>query len=125
MSKLNVYKRSMYACATLVMALWLLLGHADEDISLILANEPPRLRLLLENAIEIEQSDSNSNNMWQAATLYCEASRFGSLEAQYRLGLLYNAGKGVPKNHKVATTLFSIAARQGHALAIEMLNNPD
>ena len=122
MCRANVYKKWKWACAALVFALWPLLSHADKDSSAsYLADEPPRVRALLEKAKKIELSVSNSNNMWRAATLYCEASRFGSLEAQYRLGLLYASGRGVPENREIAATLFSSAAQQGHALAFDML----
>lgn len=62
-----------------------------------------------------------SNSYWQAAKLYCEASRLGVIEAQYRLGVLYAFGKGVPKNRDYAATLFAIASQQGHPQATEML----
>jgi soluble lytic murein transglycosylase-like protein len=58
---------------------------------------------------------------WEAAGLYCAAARNGSIEAQYRLGMLYAFGEGVPANRKMAATLFSGAAGQGHAQALAML----
>lgn len=58
---------------------------------------------------------------WEAASLYCKASRQGSIEGQYRLAMLYAYGKGVPKNRAYAATLFSIASRQGHLEASNML----
>ena len=61
------------------------------------------------------------NDYWEAASLYCKASRQGSIEAQYRLAMLYAYGKGVPKNRAYAATLFSIASQQGHNEAFNML----
>jgi TPR repeat protein len=98
-----------------------LLSYADKDCAEFLVNEPPRVQALLKKAMEIESSAGNSDNKRRAATLYCEASRSGSIEAQYRLGLLYVAGNGVPRNREFAAALFSIAAQHGHALAFDML----
>lgn len=58
---------------------------------------------------------------WGAANLYCTASRLGSAEAQYRLGMQYAFGKGVPENREQAAALFHIAAHQGHYQAQNML----
>ena len=114
-------KKWMCACAALVFALLPLPVYAgDEDVA-ELADEPPQIRALLEKAVALEQSVSDSNEMKQAATLYCRASRLGSIEAQYRLGLLYTLGMGVPENLTYAASLFSQAARQGHAHAQDML----
>lgn len=45
----------------------------------------------------------------------------GSIEAQYRLGMLYAFGRGVPESRDMAASLFSVAAAQGHAEAQNML----
>lgn len=45
----------------------------------------------------------------------------GSTEAQYRLGMLYAFGKGVPESRPLAASLFSVAASQGHMEAQNML----
>lgn len=87
-----------------------------------LAAEAPQVRLILEQAIKLEMAVEDSNGMWQAAKLYCEASLFGSTEAQYRLGVLYAFGRGVPENRAFAAALFSLAAHQGHAQARDMLD---
>lgn len=119
--KAGVYKKWGWAYATLMFALWPLPNHAEEEYLSVLTDEPPHVRTLLEKAMKIELSSSNSNKMWRAATLYCEASRFGSIEAQYRLGMLYTFGRGVPENRVFAAALFSQAAQQGHAQAVDML----
>ena len=85
------------------------------------ANEPPRVRSLLERALTFERSPDEQKGEWQAATLYCEASRLGSAEGQYRLGMLYAFGKGVPESRALAASLFSLAASQGHFEAQNML----
>jgi TPR repeat protein len=106
------------ACAALLFALFPLTNHA-QDIGL--ATEAPQVRALLNEAMMLERSINNPAKIRRAASLYCKASRLGSTEAQYRLGLLYLSGKGVPKNRDFASVLFSQAAQQGHARALDML----
>lgn len=86
-----------------------------------MAADPPQVRLIMEQAVKLELTVEDSNGMWQAAALYCEASRLGSTEAQYRLGVLYAFGRGVPSNPAYAAALFSMAAQQGHLQASDML----
>jgi hypothetical protein len=81
----------------------------------------PRLTALFVKASEYESSAESHDDFWQAAAIYCEASRLGSTEAQYRLGMLYAFGKGVPENRDYAATMFSMASRQGHRKAFDML----
>lgn len=88
----------------------------------VLELEPPAVRRLLEQANLLETGTDSDENEWRAASLYCEASRLGSIEGQYRLGMLYAFGKGVPESRKLAATLFSQASSQGHAEANKMLD---
>ncbi len=88
----------------------------------VLNHEPPAVRLLIERANILEVGVEDDETEWQAASLYCEASRLGSTEGQYRLGMLYAFGKGVPANRKLAASLFSQASSQGHAEANKMLD---
>lgn len=85
------------------------------------SNESPAAQHLLERAVNVERDDTVADGDWQAAGLYCEASRLGSAEAQYRLGMLYAFGKGVPKSRALGASLFSLAAAHGHAEAQGML----
>jgi soluble lytic murein transglycosylase-like protein len=78
--------------------------------------EAPVLTESLAAAAKLESQDA-----WEAAALYCAVARKGSTEAQYRLGMLYAFGEGVPENRKMAATLFSSAAEQGHVRAQVML----
>lgn len=80
-----------------------------------------KLDELLMKAANYESNAGSHDDYWQAATIYCEASKLGSIEAQYRLGMLYAFGKGVPENRAFAASLFSLASRQGHAKAFDML----
>ncbi len=79
------------------------------------------VRSLLEEAQHLERDSDDPNAPWQAAAKYCEASRLGSTEAQYRLGIVYAFGRGVPESREMAASLFSVAASQGHAQAQKML----
>lgn len=113
-----VCNKWMWICAVLLFALFPLISHAQDTVW---ATEPPQVRALLNEAMALERSASNFAKIRRAATLYCKASRLGSIEAQYRLGLLYLYGRGVPKNIDFASSLFSQAAQQGHAKALNML----
>ena len=89
----------------------------------VLDEELPVVRRLLQQANERESAPEAQEGAWQAAVLYCEAARLGSLEGQYRLGMLYAFGQGVPASRPLAAALFSLAASQGHAKANEMLDS--
>ena len=75
---------------------------------------------ILESAHQ-DEAKGSSEGFWQAARHYCRASKLGSSEAQYRLGMLYAYGKGVPADREFASSLFSIASNQGHDEAGNML----
>jgi soluble lytic murein transglycosylase-like protein len=87
----------------------------------IISGESPAVRPLLERALRLEKNIYMLDGEWQAATAYCKASRLGSAEAQYRLGMLYAFGKGVPEDRALAASLFSLASSQGHLEAQNML----
>lgn len=84
-------------------------------------NEPPLVRSLLERATVMLEDEADQESAWKAANLYCEASRYGSAEGTYRLGMLYAFGRGVPPNRDYAANLFGIASAHGHAEAQKML----
>ncbi|MEQ1529680.1 MAG: transglycosylase SLT domain-containing protein [Methylococcales bacterium] len=81
-----------------------------------LAGEAPQLKTLLRKAGDLER-----HNPWQAASLYCQGARSGSIEAQYRLAMLFAFGQGVPEDREIAASLLAIAAQQGHQEAVNML----
>jgi soluble lytic murein transglycosylase-like protein len=89
----------------------------------VLAEEPPALRQLIAQANAQEAMAPHDDHAWQAAALYCQAARLGSTEGQYRLGMLYAFGQGVPESRPLAAALFSQAASQGHAQAAQMLES--
>ena len=84
-------------------------------------NEPPIIKDLLERASVLDNNASDVEASWKAANLYCEAARYGSAEAVYRLGMLYAFGRGVPANKDYAANLFGIASVNGHVEAQKML----
>lgn len=117
-------------CSLLVLSIWM--GPVSiasaavpivltEDETAVFANEPPQIRVLLEKAVASERSQQDWQGEWKAAGFYCEASRLGSAEAQYRLGMLYAFGRGVPKDRGLGASLFEVAASQGHFEAQKML----
>ena len=53
----------------------------------------------------------------QAAKLYSPLAKKGNAEAQYNLGVMYRAGRGVPQDYKEARKWYRLAAEQGNALA--------
>jgi len=105
---------------------WLLtaaFAHAGLSASeqAVIADESPKARALLERALLLEKNNTALNGAWQAAVAYCEAARLGSVEGQYRLGMLYAFGRGVPEDRALAASLFSVASSQGHHEAHNML----
>jgi hypothetical protein len=87
----------------------------------IIAHESPLVRPLLERALALEKNIFTLDSQWQAAIAYCQASRLGSAEGQYRLGMLYAFGKGVPEDRALAASMFSLASARGHFAAQNML----
>ena len=89
----------------------------------VLNDAPPAVRQLLRQASAIESNAQQADSAWQTAVLYCQAARWGSAEGQYRLGMLYAFGQGVPESRTFAAALFSLAATLGHAQAQQMLDS--
>ena len=87
------------------------------------ADDAPALQRLLDQANALEAASDTPDDLWQAAVLYCQSARWGSSEGQYRLGMLYAFGQGVPESRLFAAALFSLAATLGHAQASQMLDS--
>jgi hypothetical protein len=85
------------------------------------SHEPEVIRALLLRAAQTVRLGASVDSEWQAARLYCEASRLGSAEAQFRLGMFYASGKGVPADRDLAAALFATASLQGHEASQKML----
>jgi hypothetical protein len=109
-------------CAS-ILAIEASIAFADAAISTSgRFNEPSKIQALLSTAKNHEKTLNNPEAAWQAVVNYCEASRLGSIEAQYLLGMLYRFGKGVATNQTFSAALFSLASSQGHAEALNMLD---
>jgi len=109
---------------TIAVISWLLLSGATAiaaPAQTDYSEESPKVRELLTQADALAGDLDDSEKGWSAAKLYCTASRLGSAEAQYRLGMQYAFGKGVPENREQAAALFHVAAHQGHFQAQNML----
>ena len=59
----------------------------------------------------------NTGDYEQAAKLYRPLAEKGSAEAQYVLGMMYRAGRGVERDNKEARKWYQLAAEQGHPIA--------
>ncbi|OYY82516.1 MAG: lytic transglycosylase, partial [Methylophilales bacterium 16-45-9] len=112
-------------CALWFVAMLLAANSARAQFSdkelLAFDNEPPVIAELLQRAVLLERNERLDDGDWQAAKLYCQASRYGSAEAYFRLGILYAVGKGVPANRDLAAALFAAASMQGHYESQKML----
>jgi len=53
----------------------------------------------------------------KAAKLYTPLAQDGNAEAQYVLGMMYRAGRGVPHDYIEAKKWYMLAAEQGHPIA--------
>lgn len=87
-----------------------------------LENESPAVQSLLIEANKLLADDKTpEESQWKAANQFCQASRYGSAEGMYRLGLLYMLGMGVPENIEFAASLYGAAAMHGHLESQKML----
>ena len=70
-------------------------------------------------AIALKYKDTEVANREYAkvAETYCRAAKFGDADAQYALGWMYQNGRGVAADEKVAAQLYTMAAEQGHTRA--------
>lgn len=116
-----LYKLLLTVLLLAAFPAWALPEELSADVQAQYANEPPHVRELLARAQYYEQLKDEIEGEWQAAILYCEAARHGSAVAQYRLGMQYAFGKGVPESREWAASLFSLAAVQGQPEAQKML----
>ena len=85
-------------------------SHAAEVADSDALQPPPAVLALLTQAQTLEQSNDYQEGAWQAATRYCEAARMGSTEAQYRLGMLFALGRGVPESQELPQCVLDAVA---------------
>lgn len=81
------------------------------------SDEPPLLSRWIEEAYDAELRHLPR----RAAQRYCAAARYGSLEAQYRLGRLLLLGRDMVPDPTTAATLLALAAQRGHEKAAALL----
>ena len=76
---------------------------------------------LREQARAYEHGEGVKKDAVKAVELYCEAAARGDADAQYALGWMYANGRGVMRNDELASSLFTLAAEQGHEQARAMV----
>lgn len=111
--------------SALLVVLLMTVGNARAEFNVqqseVFDNEPPVTKDLLMRANVLVSNEDDIDAAWNAANMYCQAARYGSAEAVYRLGMLYAFGRGVPENRDYAANLFGIASSHGHYEAQQML----
>jgi len=81
-------------------------------------DEPPTLSRWIEEGYQAQ----SAGDPLLAAQRYCSAARFGSIEAQYRLGRLYLDRKD-PQGPVEGRAMLALAAQRGHARAAEWVGS--
>ena len=84
-------------------------------------DETRRIVVLRTEARAHEHGEGVALDRARAVGLYCEASRLGDAEAQFSLGWMYANGRGIPRDNRMASLFFAMAAAQGHEYAQKML----
>lgn len=79
-------------------------------------DEPPRLSRWIEEGYEAQRRA----DLLTAAARYCAAARYGSLEAQYRLGRLF-LERMDEQGRQEGHTLLALAAQRGHERAAALV----
>jgi len=81
------------------------------------ASPPAPAKAAEPDPIKQAEEASKRGNDAESLALYRKAASAGNAEAQYRLGEIYAAGRGVPQNNSQAYIWLSLAANAGHAAA--------
>jgi TPR repeat protein len=76
---------------------------------------------LVADARASEHGEGVTRDALRAAELYCQAARLGDAEAQFSLGWMYANGRSLPRDNRMASLFFAMAAEQGHEYAKKML----
>jgi hypothetical protein len=80
-----------------------------------------RIVALRTQARAYEHGEGVTRDIQHAVALYCQASRLGDAEAQFSLGWMYANGRGMPRDNRMASLFFGLAAAQGHEYGKKML----
>ena len=83
-------------------------------------DSPEHIVALRQEARALEHGEGIARDPLRAVLLYCEASRQGDAEAQFSLGWMYANGRGIPRDNRMASLFFGLAAEQGHEYAKKM-----
>ena len=102
--------------AAALLGLLLHPAHAQSD-----QETSSRVALLRTEARAFEHGEGVARNPARAIDMYCEAAKLGDAEAQFSLGWMYANGRGVPRDNRMASLFFGMAAAQGHEYAQKML----
>lgn len=65
-----------------------------------------------------ERNPRGSNDLYDAASLFEDAANAGDVESRYRLGKMYEEGRGVKRDYARAASLYQSAADSGNANAM-------
>ena len=98
--------------------LWIAATPARAEVE---AQTVERIAALRSEARAYEHGEGVARDAARAIDLYCEAARLGDAEAQFSLGWMHANGRGVPRDDRLASLFFQMAADQGHAYARKML----
>ena len=110
--------RAVHAAVVLLFALCASAVHADDAADDDLSGRIVALRM---EARAYEHGEGVAKDAQHAIALYCQASRLGDAEAQFNLGWMYANGRGIPRDNRMASLFFGLAAAQGHEYAKKML----
>ena len=103
------------------IALVLALGAGPVRAELLAELSAEQLLNLRIEARAYEHGEGVPRDPDRAIRTYCEAARYGDVEAQFSLGWLYANGRGVARDDALAAFYFGLAAKQGHQQARNML----
>ena len=70
-----------------------------------------------EDLYELGRKCTTNDDHQAAVRLFCGAARQGYAKAQFRLGALYESGRGIPQHYSQAAKWYGLAAGQGHERA--------
>ncbi|TRV78636.1 MAG: sel1 repeat family protein, partial [Microcystis panniformis Mp_MB_F_20051200_S6] len=77
--------------------------------------------MLVAMAFKFKSIEGSPNNYAEVVANYCKQAKHGNADAQFALGWMYEKGKGVAADEKIAAQLYTMAAEQGHTSAQESL----
>ncbi len=117
--RLSPDSRRRWRLGLIVVALWGGVGiqPARAEID---ADAAIRVALLVADARAHEHGEGVPRDVLRAAELYCKAAYLGDAEAQFSLGWMYANGRGIPRDNRMASLFFAMAAEQGHEYAKKM-----